>query len=247
MRPSSKRTTPPSIGGPSTGRTQSADTAELTCRSGYVARAFGAALEQHRRPDRRLVEHEQRDRLHDRRHRVDARQQDADAADDEVADAARAAQRARLDDPDPRQPDHEERQLEDDRHRDEHLRREADVVACADEVLVLRPCRSSRGSARPSAARSSSRTRRRPRACSVAMKTKTRSIRACDGVEGGQEERPRLPDDDRQREQEPGVDREPQRRHERLADRQRRQLAVALRQLELEPVDRGGGGRRTRR
>ena len=37
--------------------------------------------------------------------------------------------------------------------------------------------------------------------------------------------------------QEARVDREPQRGHERLADRQRRQPAVALRQLQLEPVD----------
>ena len=48
-------------------------------------------------PDRRLVEHEQRNRLDDRRHGVDAGQEDADAADDEVARrGATAAQRARL-------------------------------------------------------------------------------------------------------------------------------------------------------
>ena len=66
-------TTPSSIGGPSTGSTQSAETAAVTCRSGS-SRGARSALEQHRDPDRHLVEHDQRHRLERRRHRVDAGQ-----------------------------------------------------------------------------------------------------------------------------------------------------------------------------
>ena len=66
---------------------------------------------------------------------------------------------------------------------------------------------------------------------------KARIVRSCDGLERRQEERPGLPDDDRQRDQEARVDRQPHRRHERLADREGRELLVARRQLALERPD----------
>src|SRR5581483_1401822 len=56
-------------------------------------------------------------------------------------------------------------------------------------------------------------------------------------LERRDEERPRLPEDDRQRDRGAEVERQPERRHERLADAEREQLAVLLRELVGQQAD----------
>ena len=85
---------------------------------------------------------------------------------------------------DPRQADHEQRQLEHDRHRHQHLRREPDVVAGADEPTCTGTCRSSSRNSEPSAARPVA--ERSPTAISPArVKTKPSSIRSWPGSNAG--------------------------------------------------------------
>ena len=92
-----------------------------SCARSRGAAAFSAAVEQHGEPDRELVEDRERDRLEGRRDRIDSGKRDGDAGDDEVADAPLGAQRLGREHTEPGEADHEDRQLEDDRHRDQHL------------------------------------------------------------------------------------------------------------------------------
>ena len=56
-------------------------------------------------------------------------------------------------------------------------------------------------------------------------------------LEGRCQEAPELPEHDRQRDQEPRPDRDPDRGQERLGDPEREQVAVLLRERPLEPAD----------
>src|SRR6185436_15753577 len=94
MRPSSPIATAPcSIGGPSTGTTQSADSTRTSgSLEGLRVAALPATLHEGREPDRELVQHEQRDDLEEERDRVDGGEQDREDEHHHVADPPVAAE-----------------------------------------------------------------------------------------------------------------------------------------------------------
>ena len=96
ISPSSMTIAPASIGGPSTGRTQSAESTRFTASVTLAGSGRGArSFHQHREPDRRFVERDQRNALECRRDRIDAGKQHGDHSDDEVAEPPVVSQRVR--------------------------------------------------------------------------------------------------------------------------------------------------------
>src|SRR5581483_10340419 len=90
--------------------------------------AFPALVEEDDEPDRALEQHEQRDHLEHRRHRVDAREDDGERRHEHVAEPPVPAELLRRQDPDSRQREDEHRQLEDERGGDHDGRDEREVA-----------------------------------------------------------------------------------------------------------------------
>ena len=157
----------------------------------------------------------QRQRLEEDCDRVDAGQRHGEADDEEVAEPAVPAQRVGLHDPEPRERDHEQRQLPDQRHR------QLDVRAEGEERLRLQVVRER------VAVEAEQEVERRRQHDEVAEHEPGRGEHPREqhepldqprvhDVDCRHEELPHLPEDHRQGQHDPEVDRDPQRGQERL-------------------------------
>ena len=143
--------------------------------------------------------------------------------------------------------EHEDGQLEDERDPEDAERDEREVVARPDLdveelLLVVR-----RGSRAPLGRRCSRRTAGRPAKSTVAKATKTATIRWECSSNGGRQEAPDLPEDDRQREREPGVEAHLDGREEGLGDPEGRERACRPGAARRARSGRGPGRRRRAR
>ena len=199
-------------------------------RHSVAVAVFGspAALEEPGKGDGDQVERDQRDHLEQRRHRIDARKGDRDRRHGDDPDPPVSPQLGRREHADPDEAEHEQRHLEDDRDRHQHERDEGVVVLRPDldvvEVVVVAGQvleRRGQDDVVPEGDAGD-----RQRSCE---RNEPPHAALCSVVERRREERPDLPEDDRQRDQERGVERHRHRGQERLGDPERDRMALRCR------------------
>src|SRR5215210_101274 len=195
-----------------------------------------APLEHDGEPDRELEQNDQRNHLERGRDRVDAGQCDREGRHRGVADLAVAPELRGREDLEANEGEHEDRQLVDEADRDQREQRERVIAARADLDVV---------------------------AALVVVREEVHRRRQRDLVrerdadreEGGREDHepadralrvlvdrrgqkcPELPEDDRQREREAGIETHLERGRERLRDAERDRVPAPRRERLVQPVD----------